>query len=262
MSGHPDGPARHGFRFRTGVPAELKIGPRAIECEARNLSRSGVLLVGDLPKPTDDTVELALILPTGSLTVRLSGRVIRVEPDPEGGGLRIALEFVDMDDSRRAAVDTLVARLLEAPAASPFDHLKQGAPPQEIKKALEAILLPQRISMAARAPQKDREILRCDTNPAVLEALARNPNLTLAEARILAGSVDLVPGTLDALSNDLRFKDDEPLRMAVATHPRVSMATAERVTADFNVPQIKKLLAKPGLNQILREKLFRRTTQR
>jgi hypothetical protein len=34
MSGHPDGPARQGYRFRTGVPAELRIGQR-------------VLLVGD-----------------------------------------------------------------------------------------------------------------------------------------------------------------------------------------------------------------------
>ena len=39
-------------------------------------------------------------------------------------------------------------------------------------------------------------------------------------------------------------------------------SNSEKVTADFNVPQLKKLLAKPGLNQSLREKLFRRTTQR
>src|SRR5580765_4185995 len=114
MSGHPDGPARHGYRFRTGVHAELELGGRTIACEAQNLSRSGVLLVGDLEKPAQDTVELSLVLPTGSLTVRLSGRVIRVEPDPEGEGTRMALEFVGMDDSRRDAVETLVARLLEA----------------------------------------------------------------------------------------------------------------------------------------------------
>jgi hypothetical protein len=40
--------------------------------------------------------------------------------------------------------------------------------------------------------------------------------------------------------------------MAVAVHPRVSLATAEKVTADFKAPQLKKLLAKPGLNQSLR----------
>jgi hypothetical protein len=101
-----------------------------------------------------------------------------------------------------------------------------------------------------------------DTHPAVLEALARNPSLTVVEARVLATSAYLMSGTLDALSNDVRFKGDEELRMAIAVHPRVSIGTAERVTADFKAPQLKKLLAKPGLNQRLREKLFRRSTTR
>jgi hypothetical protein len=260
MGGHSDSPPRHGYRIRKGVRAELDIGKRKIECEAQNLSRSGVLLVGDLQGPLEGTVDLALMSPTGSLALHLSGRVIRVEPDPGGDGARMALEFVDMDDSRRDAIEVFVARLLEAPpAASSFDHLKPNAPPQDIKKAIEAIPLPQRISMSSRAPLKDREILRLDSNPAVLEALARNPGLGVEEARALAASAYLLPGTLDTLANDLKFKDDEALRMAVAVHPRVSLTTAEKVTADFKVPQIKKLLARPGLSQALREKLFRRT---
>jgi hypothetical protein len=259
MGGHYDSPPRNSYRIRKGVRAELSLGDRTVECEAQNLSRGGVLLVGDLQGPLEGTVELALMAPTGSLTLHLSARVIRVEPDPGGDGARMALEFVDMDDSRRDAIEVFVARLLEAPAASSFDHLKPGAPPQDVKKALEAIPLPQRISMSSRAPLKDREILRLDSNPAVLEALVRNPGLGVEEARAIAASAYLLPGTLDALANDLRFKDDEALRIAVASHPRVSFPTAEKVTADFKVPQIKKLLARPGVSQALREKLFRRT---
>ena len=259
MSGPYDGAHRQASRFRAVLQAEIRDGERTIACEAENLSRSGVLLVGDLQPPSGTTVELDLVLPTSGLKVRLSGRVIRAEPNHDRGGFRIALEFVEMDDSRRDAIEVLVARLLAAPAASSFDQLKPGAPPQEIRKALESIPLPQRIALSHRAGPKEREILRLDTQPSVLEALARNPNLGVAEARVLAASAYLMAGTLDALANDLRFQDDEELRMAVAVHPRVSMVTAERVTADFKVPQIKKLLAKPGLNQILREKLFRRT---
>jgi hypothetical protein len=259
MGGHSDAPPRHSYRIRKGVPAELNIGKRTIECEAQNLSRSGVLLVGELQDLVEGTGDLALMAPTGSLTLHLTGRVIRVEPDPGGEGVRIALEFVDMDDTRRDAIEVFVARLIEAPAPASFEQLKPGAPPQEIKKALEAIPLAQRISMSSRAPLKDREILRLDSNPAVLEALVRNPGLGGEEARALASSAYLLPVTLDALANDLRFKDDEAVRMAVAIHPRVSLRTAEKVTADFKVPQIKKLLAKPGLSQALRDKLFRRT---
>jgi len=262
MSGHPEDSHRQGYRFRTGVRAEIQDNGRTFACEAQNLSRSGVLLVGDLPAPSADTVDFALNAPTGSLTVRLRGRVIRSQPSADGGGRSIALEFVDMDDSRRDALEVLLARLLEAPAGGPFDGLKPGSSPQEIKAALEAIPLPQRISLSSRTGLKDCEYLRLDTNPAVLEALAHNPNLGVVEARALAGSTFLMPGTLDSLANNPRFKDDEELRMAIAVHPRVSLSTAEKVTAALKVPQIKKLLAKPGLNQILREKLFRRTTQR
>lgn len=202
---------------------------------------------------------MALSNPPGSLTVGLSGRVIRIEPNLDGEGLLVAIEFVDMDDSRRDALEVLLARLLETPTVGSLDGLKPGATPQEIKKVLEAIPLPRRIALASRAALKDREFLRSDTQPAVLESLVRNPGLTVDEARAIAASAYLMSGTLDALANDLRFKTDEALRIAVAIHPRVSLATAERVTADFKAPQIKKLLAKPSLNQILREKLFRRT---
>ena len=262
MSGQANDSHRQGYRFRTGVPAEFQEDGRPIACEAHNISRSGVLLVGEFPVPTAETVEFRLSAPTGSLTVRLKGRVIRVQPNADGGGLQIALEFVEMDDSKRDKLEVLLARILEAPPAGPFDGLKQGATPQEIRCALEAIPLTQRIALASRTGPKEREYLRSDVQPAVLEALAHNPHLSIVEARALATSAYLMAGTLDTLSNELRFKGDEELRMAIAAHPRVSLSTAERVTADFKTPQIKKLLAKPGLNQLLREKLFRKTTIR
>ena len=262
MSGHPEGPARRGNRFRSSLPAELHAGGLSIACEAQNISRSGVLLTGDFQAPSGETVEMTLKAPTGSATVRISGRVIRVQPRTEGGGASIAIQFTDMDDSKHDAIEVLLARLLETQPSGSLDSLKPGATPQQIKKALDAIPLPQRIALSARTGLKDREFLRFDTHPAVLEALVRNPSLGIVEARALAASQYLMPGTLDALASDPRFKEDEELRMAVAVHPRVSVVTAERVTADFKVPQIKKLLARPGLNQALREKLFRRTTQR
>ena len=261
MSGHPDSTPRHGFRFRMGIPAELHAEGRTFACEAQNISRSGALVAGDFPIPTTPTIELALKLAAGGLSVRLTGKVVRVEPDPHGVRVSIALEFVDMDDSRRDELEVLLARCLETPAVSPLESLKPGAALKEIRKTLESIPIPQRIALSSRAAQKEREFLRYDTNPAVLEALAHNAGLTAVEARGLATSAYLMPGTLDALSNDQRFKHDDELRMAIAVHPKVSVATAEKITADLKMPQLKMLLGKPGLNQVLREKLFRRTTR-
>lgn len=261
MGGHPEGTPRQGYRFPTAVPAELHDAEQITACGAQNLSRSGVLLIGPIPTPSASVVDLTLRSAPGGLAVHLEGRVIRVEPETENGGVRLALEFVNMDDARRAALESLIARILESHTAGSFDSLRPGAPPPEVRKVLGAIPLSQRIALATRAVLlKEREFLRLDTNPAVLEALVRNPNVTLDEARAIAESVYLMPGTIDALANDLRFRRDEALSMTLAAHPRVSMSTAEKLTADFKVPQIKKLLAKPGLNLLLREKLFRRTT--
>ena len=262
MSGQANDIHRQGFRFRTGVLAELEEHGQTFACEAENIIRSGVLLVGEFPVPSTDAVSFRLSAPNRSLTVSLSGRVIRVQSDRGGAVVRLALEFVEMDDARRDALEVLLARVMEAPPAGPFDRLKPGATAQEIRSAIEAIPLQQRIALASRTGSKEREFLRSDIHPAVLEALAHNPHLTVAEARALAGSVYLTSVTLDALAIESRFKGDEDLRIAIAVHPRVSAGTAERVTADFKAPQIKKLLAKPGLNQLFREKLFRRTTQR
>ena len=262
MSGHPEDTHRQGFRLRASVRAEFEDNGRKFTCGTQNLSRSGVLLAGDVPIPSADNVDLTLHAPIGNLTVHLKARVIRSQPIAGGGGVSIALEFVEMDDSKRDALETLLARLIEAPPVGSLDGLKPGSPPQDVKAALESIALPQRIALASRTGLKDREYLRLDSNPAVLEALVHNPNLGVVEARALAGSTFLMSGTLDSLANNPRFKDDEELRMAIAIHPRVSISTAERVTAGLNVPQIKKLLTKPGLNQILREKLLRKTNPR
>jgi hypothetical protein len=259
MSGHLNDSQRQGFRFRTGVPAELQDDGQMFACEAQNISRSGVLLVGEIPVPSSQTVDFQISAPSGNLHVSLTGRVIRVQPDPNGGLLQLALEFVEMDDAKRDALEVLLARIMEAPPQGPFDGLKPTSTPQEIRQALENIPLAQRIALASRAGLKEREFLRLDMHPAVLESLAHNPQMSIVEARALATSTYLTPGTLDTLANEPRFKTDEDLRMAIAVHPRVTTGTADRVTADFKAPQLKKLLAKPGLNQLLRERLLRKT---
>jgi hypothetical protein len=261
MGGHPEDTHRHGYRFRTGIPAEVIIEDQTYPCDAQNISRSGALLVGDFPAPTTELVSLALRAPGGGLAIELKGRVIRIQSEAGSVGLQLALEFVEMDDERHDAIEILLARILESPATGPLESLKPGSTPQEIKKTLEAIPISQRIALSSRANARDRDWLRSDTNPAVLEALAHNPQLLITEARLLASSPYLMPGTLDALSNDPRFKGDEELCLAIAAHPRVSLATAEKVTVGFKVPLLKKLLARPGLNPIVREKIFKRSTR-
>jgi PilZ domain len=259
MSGHPEDTPRRGYRFPAGVPAEINEQGHTFLCAAENLSRTGVLLVGPLPPPTGERVDLTLKASTGKLEVRIQGKVTRVEPDSEPGGLRIAVEFVDLDPAQRDAIGILLSRVIETPApATSLESLKPGTPPHEVKKVLEGIPLPQRIGLAVRAAAKEREYLRLDQHPAVLDALVRNPGFQLEEARALAGSHFLSSGTVDALASDSRFNRDDEFKMLLASHPKVSLVTADKLTADLKKTLIRRFLARPGVNQLIRDRLLKR----
>lgn len=218
-------------------------------------------MVGRFSEPALERLDITLKTPNGTLEVQLAGRVARIDHGPASDETRLAIEFVDLDPTQQDALEVFLARLLESPPPGSIESLKPGAPPHEVKKVLDAIPLPQRIAMAQRGELKQREVLRQDQHPAVLESVVRNPNLTLAEARSIAASPFLQTGTIDLLAADQRFREDEELRLALATHTKVSAITAERLTANLTGPQLKKLLARPGLNQPLREKLFKRMTR-
>jgi len=260
MSGHHEDPVRRGFRFPAGVAASFRENEQVVPCAVVNVSRSGVLLVGTFPTPASDVLDLILKTPNGQMTIELRGRIIRVTSDP-AGETQLAIEFFDVDSAKQDTLEVFLARLLESPQPGPLESLRPNAPQPEVKKALESIPLPQRIALAQRADLKQREFLRLDQHPAVLESIVRNPNLTLPEARAISSNTLLTASAIDLLAGDPRFKSDEELRMTLATHAKVTIATAERLTADFKPPQIKKLLARPGVNPMLRDRLFRRLTR-
>lgn len=258
MSGHHEDPIRKGYRFPAGVPVTYQDDGRTVECVAVNLSRSGALLSGNFSVPGSDRLEVTLKTPNGGFSVALPIRIIRVDSDPATGESRLAVEFEGLDAAQRDAVEVFLARLLESQPTTSLDGLKPGASALEIKKALEGIPLTQRVTMAQKADAKQRELLRQDTHVAVLDALIRNSNFTSAEARALATSPYLQTGSIDLLANDPRFKGDDELHVTLATHPKVSPFTAERVTSGLKPPEIRKLLARPGLSPALRDKLLKK----
>jgi len=218
--------------------------------------------VGALPPPAQERVDLTLKDRTGSHQARLTGRVIRATVDETASSMSLAIEFVDMDEARRDDLEILLARLLEGgTAAGPFDSLKPGISPLEVKKVLEAIPLPQRLNLASRAALREREFLRLDTNAAVLDSLIRNPNLVLAEARAIAALPFLSPSSIESLAADSRFLGDEDLLIALTGHPKISPPTLDRLMTQLKMPQVRRLLAKPGLTQALRERLLKRAAR-
>jgi hypothetical protein len=99
-------------------------------------------------------------------------------------------------------------------------------------------------------------------HPQVLEALVRNPNLRLPETRSLAAIPHLQPSTLELLSRDPRWANDEEINCAIVAHPRTPLVLAMKIVDKLKPPAIKKLIQRPGVPPSIRTQLQRRLIPR
>jgi hypothetical protein len=255
-------PERKAQRYAASLPAVLHEQGREYPCDALNLSRSGVLLIGDLPAPQTPDLELTLQTPAADLTLRLVARLAHQGRDDETGAIKLGLQFLDLDPAQAETIDQLVARIVEGMAPAALHSLTLGASPAESRAALQKIPLAHRVNLARRAQTREREILRHDADPQVLEWLARNPGIVLPEIITLARMHDLLPSTVDIIANDPRWNDSDELRVLIATHPRASFTTADRAVSRLSDKLLQSLVHRPGLNPAVREKVMRRLARK
>jgi hypothetical protein len=110
--------------------------------------------------------------------------------------------------------------------------------------------------LARRGQQDERAIIRHDSNPEVLEALARNPNILLPEMLALARVRHLSPSTVTLIAKDPRWAQNEELKILLATHPRVTFQTADKIASSFGELALQRLLRRSGLQPGVRKKLM------
>jgi len=243
--------------FKAALPAVLHLPGGDHACSAQNLDRSGVLLVGRFPPVADAEAGVSLRTAPGDLRLRVKGHVVFARYDDSGGAeSRIALAFEDLTPADAAKLAALVDRVVEGVAPAALSTLTRNSSPEAIRAALEKITVAHRITLATRALPSDREWLRHDVEPAVLEALARNPNLVLPEIKTLLRRPDLLPTTLDWIANDPRWFGDEEVKLMICTHPRVSFPTADRVVLRLNDLAIDRLVRRSGLQPGMKQKLM------
>lgn len=258
MSRPPEDTPRRGYRFHTDLPAVVHLSDGPCPCVAQDLSRGGVLLVGPLPVPAPERVDLTLKSAEGRVQVRLTARVVRCEPDPESGGARLAVSFDEVGEKELGELEVILARWMEHHPAGPLDAVRPGAPAHEMRKAAEAIPLPQRIALANRGGPREREILRHDIHPAVLDALVKNPATSIVEIRAILAAGGLAPAVLEAIAQDARFAPDPEIGAAIVTHPHATLALAERLLRQLPEATLRGMLHRPGLNPAVRDKLVKK----
>jgi len=253
---------RGSARFMAGTPAVLHDEQHDYPCTAVSLSRSGVLLVGSLPWPATPTVDLTIRSTSSDVKIHLNGRVVHVLQDEESGETRIGLEFEQMNENQLKVLELLISRVVEGMAPAPLEELPPGAPPRQVREALEMIPVAHRIALAGRAQLRERNFLRQDTNLQVLEGLARNPNISLAEIKALARMHQILPTTVEVMAEDRRWLYDEEMQIILATHPRATLDVAEALVSQMKERSLRKLIRNPGLHPTLKERLLRRFSQR
>lgn len=249
-------------RFMAALPAALRCGGEEFPCEAFNLSRSGVLLVGRLPETSEPDLELCITTPAGDIELRLTGRVVYTRHDAEKDERKLGLQFEELDAARKETVDLLVARVVEGMAPAALDGLSRTASPAEAREALKKIPAAHRVALAQRAQASEREILRRDSEPHVLEALARNPRITLPEILALARLSHLLPSTIEIMATDPRWKRNDEVKVLLATHPRASFSTVDGIVSGLSDVVLQRVLHRPGLNPAVREKLMVRLARK
>ena len=249
---------KRGSRFSAGVESVLHAGGQDLDCRAHDLSRSGALLTGALPSMTDEAVEVTFRLPVGDFSLRLPGRIVRCQNGGEDGGVSLGFQFHDLGEEESENLEILVARVLEGGHPAPIEMLKSGASEQEIRDALEQVPIAHRIALAIRASLREREFLLKETRPPVLEALARNPVMLVAEARELAASRHVLGTTLELLARNPRWGKDEPLRVGIITNPRVPLPLATEIVGEMSPEILRKVMQQPGLHPSIRDQLMRK----
>lgn len=77
----------------------------------RDINEGGVFVATESPLAVEEPVELAFALPGGGESIRVTGRVVRVQTKEEHGVAGMAIEFDALDGPSRSAIDRLVRGL-------------------------------------------------------------------------------------------------------------------------------------------------------
>ena len=210
---------RSSGRFPAGVAATLLLDGGEYACHVENLSRTGALLVGNFPQSAGPRVGVILTSANGDLRVESDALVRRVVAEDETSAVRIGVDFESMRPEERDTLERLISRVVEGRAPVALEALGTDAKPEQIREALDSVGVVHRASLARRCVPRMREILFHDTDPTVLDALARNPTLSPPELRTLLGKRQLRPQTLEKLSRDSRWSGMAELRILMACHP-------------------------------------------
>jgi hypothetical protein len=255
----PGDEKKRATRFSADLRGSIQIEGRDFPCRATNLSRSGVLMIGEVSVPPASEVWITVSSASGDLQLTTIARVVRVGHDADDEGKTVvALEFLSLRGEDKPTLEALVARVVEGVSPGALQDIPDKATPQETRAVLDRIPLPHRAALATRGGPKEREILIRDSNLLVIDAMSRNPGLLPHEVMSILRMPNLLPQTLDTIAKDSRWGGSEAVMIRVATHRATPLPTALALINRLPHATLKKIIRAPDLHPALRTKLLSR----
>jgi len=246
---------RRGYRFLAGLDAAITLDTSEKHCNAVDLHRAGAMVEGQFEAEENSWAFISLKSSAGDLCFETRGRITHVSLDEDSGKTRVGISFETLDTAQTEQLDLLVARVVEGMNPAPLAQLSRGASIDEIREALGKIPTAHKITVAKRAQPLERGFLLHDENNQVIEAVCRNPQLTMPEVTRILRLPTLLSTTLDLLSRDPRWNSNEEIKITIATHPCVTFPVADRLVKTLSLLGIRKVIRCPGLNPAIKTRL-------
>lgn len=204
------------------------------------------LAAGGLSIPlAEDLPEFAAV----QLTLKLRG----------GGEMTVSATVVRRFASATAMAlaakpEAILAALLARPAAL-------DAAPRPVEQnawdKVRALSRTEKLLLAPKADRSARAVLAQDNDAQVLQALLRNPRITLEEVARIARSTLLSATTAELIAKTAQWSSSAEIRSALVGNPRTPTPLALRLLPTLPEAEIRQIAKSTAVSQALRQAALR-----
>jgi len=221
-------------RIRTGETIDISyVSPdEMVDHLSEAVEGKEILFPTDDAPPTGLELEITLNVPGLGRQVHVMGRVTGTTSTPQGQ--RVRMQLIDGPLGRVEEVAELLGRFRQG-------TLVDEAPEESVARRIQSMSPSERSTLAVNATPEERKVLMADEDPTVIDHLLKNPDLSIAEVRILAGRRKVTKRHLECIARNSTWMADAKVRLVLAKSPKIP---------DAQAPIILRLLAIPPLREI------------
>ncbi|HYV17445.1 MAG TPA: hypothetical protein VFC25_00265 [Verrucomicrobiae bacterium] len=176
--------------------------------------------------------------------IRLNARVETVttpfESRTSGAPAGMSLSLLGPDGAASPELRELVQQLQQGLATQAATGSVETTE-SRMRKDRQLLTMPTTLKLmhAIKADLEDRRVLANDVDPRSIEFLLKNPGITMAEIRALAGRPTLTTPHIQTILANRAWSADEQVRMNLARNPRLPDMFVESVLESLSVMQLK-----------------------